>query len=108
MSESILSGIIDAEQQAARIEEESKRQVREIIADARKESARIIEKSVSDIESVRAEILEKASREAQDEIERHKDSVDRDADDLRRSAQQRMDTAVQFILGRIVDLSGSR
>ena len=108
MSETILTEIIETEKEAVRIEEESSRQVREMVADARKNTADINEKCISDSESVRADILQRTRMEAQNEIERHEESVVKSADELKQHAKQHLDEAVEFILGRIVDLSGSR
>ena len=60
MSETILNQIIETEREAVRIEEDSKKEARELIAKARQDAATILEKSRTESEALRAEILRRA------------------------------------------------
>lgn len=108
MSETILNQIIETEQEAARIEEDSKREARELIAKARQDAAAILERGKSEGEAQRAEILKRARQDMELEMKTREEASEKAAQELARSAEKKLDAAVQFILGRIVDVSGSR
>jgi V/A-type H+-transporting ATPase subunit G/H len=108
LSEAILNQIIEAEQEAARIEENSRTEARELVAKARQEAAAILEKGRAEGEAQRAEILKSARQELEMEAKAREEAVEKAALELSRGAEQKLDSAVQFILGRIVDSSGSR
>lgn len=108
MSETILNQIIETEREAVRIEEDSKKEARELIAKARQDAATILEKSRTESEALRAEILRRARQDLEAETKAREEAVEETALQLSSSAEEKLDAAVQFILGRIVDLSGSR
>ena len=108
MSETILNQIIEAEQEAAQIEENSKKEARELIAKARQDAAAILETSRAESEALRSEILKRARQDLEAETKAREEAVEETALQLSRSAEEKLDAAIQFILGRIVDLSGSR
>lgn len=108
MSETILNQIIETEREAVRIEEDSKKEARELIAKARQDAAAILETSRAESEALRAEILRRARQDLEAETKAREEAVEETALQLSRSAEEKLDAAVQFILGRIVDLSGSR
>lgn len=108
MSEAILNQIIEVEQEAQRIEENSKKEARELVAKAKQEAAAILENGRARGEALRAEILERARQDMEKEMKAKEDALEKEARQLAHSAEKKLDTAVQFILGRIVDVSGSR
>lgn len=108
MSETILNQIIETEQEAVRIEENSKREARELVARARQDAAAILEKGRIEREALRAEMLRRARQEMEQELKAREEAVEKAARELARGAEKQLDEAVQFILGRIVDSSGSR
>ena len=108
MSEAILNQIIEAEKEALQIEEDSRREARELVAKARQEAAAILEKGRLEGEARRAEILKQTCQELEAEAKSREEAVEKAALELERSAEQKVDSAVQYILGRIVDISGSR
>lgn len=107
MSEAILQEIIQVEKEAARLEEESKKQAREIVTEAKKQAADLLEKSISEGEAVTADILKQARLSAEMEIESRQKSSEAEAGNLRNTAERSMNQAVQYIVGRIVDVSGN-
>lgn len=107
LSETILNQILETEQEAARIEENSKKEAREIVAKAKQEAAAILETSRAQSESLGAEILKEARQRLELEMKSREEAVEEAASKLAGSAERRLDAAVQFILGRIVGSSGN-
>ena len=108
LAENILNEILETEQEAARIEDDARKEARELVAKARQEAAAIIEEGRTKSEAVRAEILKKARQELDRDMKSREEAVEKEALQLAQIAGKRLDAAVKLILGRIVGSGGSR
>lgn len=103
--ENILQDIIQCEEEAARLESEAKQEALEILTKARKSAEEIIEKSLVDGEAMVEDILQKARSEANDVRKQHQE-INLEADEkFRLKSREKLDTAAEFIAGRVVNKS---
>lgn len=107
MSEAILHEIVSIEKEASRLEEEARVKARDRVAEARKQASEILQKSLTDSEAFAADILCKARQTSEAEIQAKREAGGKAAAELAQTAGRFLDQAVEFIVGRIVDISGN-
>ncbi len=103
--DSILQDIIQSEEEALRLEEEAKKQSLEILTEARKKAEEIIEKSLVEGENMVEDILQKARTEALDERKHHERAHFESNEQIKVKAREKLDEAVDYIVGRVVNKS---
>ncbi|HOA55982.1 MAG: hypothetical protein WAP56_03685 [Acetivibrionales bacterium] len=102
MSVDILKDIRAAEARAEQIEAEAAQKAREMIADARREAAELRERLLEEAENEALDLLKASEEKAHQDINTADARIRAQCDDIRKEAGERLDKAVDFIVGRIV------
>lgn len=107
MSIEILQFIRKAEEEAEDIIKKSTADARQIVSQAETQSRQLLEKLDSDIENKRKKIISEAEDAANAEIKVKMQKVAQQCEEIKRKAGERIDDAVNIIVGRIVKLNGN-
>jgi V/A-type H+-transporting ATPase subunit G/H len=102
MSVDILKDISAAEAQADQIESEAAQKARDMIAAARKDAADLKSKLLEEAENEARSVLTASEEKARQDIDAADAGIQAQCDDIRKEAGDRLDKAVDFIVGRIV------
>jgi vacuolar-type H+-ATPase subunit H len=102
MSVDILKDIRAAETQAEQIEAEASQKAREIIAAARRDAADLKTRLLEEAENEAGNVLKASEEKARQDIMEADARIQARCDDIRKEAGDRLDKAVDFIVGRIV------
>ncbi|HOL92356.1 MAG TPA: hypothetical protein PK767_08100 [Clostridiales bacterium] len=102
MSVDVLKDIRAAEAQAEQIESEAARKARELIAAARNDAADLKARLLEDAENEALNVLKASEEKAYQDISAADAEIQARCDDIRKQAGERLDKAVDFIVGRIV------
>jgi V/A-type H+-transporting ATPase subunit G/H len=103
MSVDILKDITAVEAQAEQIEAQAAQKARDMVASARREASEIKAKALEEAEKEAGNVLKAYEEKARQEISRNDLLIKEQCDDIRKNSQARMDKAVDFIVGRIVE-----
>ena len=102
MSVDVLKDIRAAEAQAEQIESEAARKARELIAAARNDAADLKARLLEEAENEVRNVLRASEEKAHQDISAAETDIRARCDDIRKQAGDRLDKAVDFIVGRIV------
>ncbi|HHV98000.1 MAG TPA: hypothetical protein GXX36_00245 [Clostridiaceae bacterium] len=103
----ILQFIRKAEEEAEDIIKKSAADSRRIVSQAESQSRQLLEKLDSDIENNRKKIISEAEDAANAEIKIKMQEIAKQCEDIKRKAGEKIDDAVNIIVGRIVKLNGN-
>ncbi len=102
MSVAILKEIRDAEDQAEQIESQAMQKAREIVAAARKDASVKYDTSVEQAENEAKGLISASEEKALQDIEEIKEQIQAQCNDIRKNSNDKLNDAVDFIVGRIV------
>ncbi len=102
MSVDILKDITDAEAQAEQIEAQAMQKARDIVASARKEAAELMQKAEDQAELEAREKVRLYEEKALQDISKADLQIKEQCDQVKKNSDEKIDTAVDFIVGRIV------
>ncbi|HEY8350397.1 MAG TPA: hypothetical protein VIM13_11280 [Clostridia bacterium] len=102
MSVDVLKDIRAAEAQAEQIESEAARKARELIAAARNDAADLKARLLEEAENEVRNVLRASEEKAHQDISAADTGIQAQCDDIRKQAGERLEKAVDFIVGRIV------
>lgn len=103
--ENILQEIIQSEQEALRIENEARQEALIIVSEARKNAESIIENAFVQGEEITKAILGEAKKEALDERKQGMEARKEADEKFRQKSREKLDKAVDYILGKVVNKS---
>lgn len=107
MSVEILQYIRKAEEEAEDIIKKSAADARQIVSQAEIQSRQLLEKLDSDIENKRKKMISEAEDAANAEINVKMQEIAQQCAEIKRKAGEKIDDAVNIIVGRIVKLDGN-
>lgn len=102
MSVAILREIREAEEKAEQIEAKALQKAKDIIAAAKKEASVIINKSVEQAENEARGLISASENKAYQHTEEIKAQILAQCEELRNQSKEKLNDAVDFIVGRIV------
>lgn len=102
MSVAILKEIREAEDQAEQIESQAMQKAREIVTAARKDASEENDASVEQAENEAKGLISTSEKKALQDIEEIKGQIQAQCDDIRKNSNDKLNDAVDFIVGRIV------
>ena len=104
MSVAILKDIAAVEAQAEQIETQAMQKARDIVASSKKDASEMKAKALEEAEKEAARLLKDSEEKAHQEISKNNLHVKAQCDDIREDSNAKLDSAVDFIVGRIVKL----
>lgn len=104
MSVTILKEITAVEEQAEQIEIQAVQKGREAVASAKADAAKMIAEAIEQAEDEVKKIAKANEETAYQDISRVRSQIRAQCDDIRKNTNERLDDAVDFIIGRIVQL----
>lgn len=107
MSIEVLKYIKKAEEEAEEIIKKAAADARQIVLQAENQSRQLLEENESDIENKRKKLISEAEESANAEIKARMEEIARQCADIKARAMERIDDAVNIIVGRIVNLNGN-
>lgn len=105
MSVAILKEINITEKQAEQIELSAQQKAREIIATAKKDAASVIDKAVEKAEMDAARLIKSAEDKAANDIIDMNEKIHVQCDEIKKSADIKLNDVVDIIVGRIVKIN---
>jgi V/A-type H+-transporting ATPase subunit G/H len=103
MSIAILKDIAGAEEKAELMEAQAQQKAKEIVAAARTEAAALLDNAMEEAEREAREIVKASEKEASLDIEQMRSHTRSQCDSIRENSGRRLQEAVDFIIGRIID-----
>jgi V/A-type H+-transporting ATPase subunit G/H len=105
MSIEILQEIVSVENQAEQVEAQAQQRARDIIAAAKKDASVLVEKAVEQAEKEAKDIIKLVEVKASKDIENMKLATQNKCVEIKENSGKRLEKAIDFIMGRIVDSS---
>lgn len=102
MSVAILKEIKEAEDQAEQIEAQAVQKAKDIIAAAKKDASAITSETVDRSEKEAKGLINASEKKAFEDIEGIKEQILAQCEELRNQSKEKLNDAVDFIVGRIV------
>ncbi|NLK86353.1 MAG: hypothetical protein GX279_02535 [Clostridiaceae bacterium] len=103
MSVAVLKDITAVEAQAEQIESQAAQKARDIVAAARKEASDIKAGALEKAEEEARRLMKAYEEKAHQEISRNDLQIKAQCDEIKKNSGARLDKAVDFIVGRIVE-----
>jgi len=107
VSKDILQSIVQTEVEADKIIGQSAEEARQVVSEAERQSKLLSERIMQDAEKKARQMVLDAEKSTQQEIESFRIQVEKECGEIRRKAGEKMNDAVDFILGRVIKVHGN-
>lgn len=107
MTINIIDSIKKAEEEAEQIKKKAINESRQIIADAREESRKIYDKLIEEAEAKAKIINIETEKNVRAEIEKRNEQIEEECKNIKAEALKKADSAVDIIIGRIIEINGN-